>query len=66
MTEYVRTTIKLREDVYQTLKKEAGARNMSEKINELLMKMLYKEKKTLFGTMPETDLSDLRDHKDRL
>ena len=66
MTEYVRTTIKLREDVYQTLKKEAGAKNMSEKINELLMKMLYKEKKTLFGTMPETDLSDLRDHKDRL
>ena len=51
---------------YQTLKKEAGAKNMSEKINELLMKMLYKEKKTLFGTMPETDLSDLRDHKDRL
>jgi len=66
MTEYVRTTIKLREDVYQTLKKEAGAKNMSEKINEILMKMLYKEKKTLFGTMPETDLSDLRDHKDRL
>ena len=66
MTEYVRTTIKLREDVYQTLKKEAGAKNMSEKINELLMKMLYKEKKSLFGTMPETDLSDLRDHKDRL
>ena len=66
MTEYVRTTIKLREDVYQTLKKEAGAKNMSEKINEILMKMLYKEKKTLFGTMPETNLSDLRDHKDRL
>ncbi|MDW7727925.1 MAG: hypothetical protein SCH70_12595 [Candidatus Methanoperedens sp.] len=66
MTEYVRTTIKLREDIYQTLKKEAGARNMSEKINELLMKMLFKEKKTLFGTMPVTDLSDLRDHKDRL
>jgi predicted CopG family antitoxin len=66
MTEYVRTTIKLREDVYQTLKKEAGAKNLSEKINELLMKMLYKEKKSLFGTMPETGLSDLRDHEDRL
>ncbi|MCX9014497.1 MAG: hypothetical protein OIN89_06865 [Candidatus Methanoperedens sp.] len=66
MTEYVRTTIKLREDVYQTLKKEAGAKNLSEKINELLIKMLYKEKKSLFGTMPETGLSDLRDHEDRL
>ncbi len=66
MTEYVRTTIKLREDVYQTLKKEAGAKNISEKINEILIKILFKEKKSLFGTMPETDLSDLRDHEDRL
>jgi predicted CopG family antitoxin len=66
MTEYVRTTIKLREDVYQTLKKEAGVKNISEKINELLIKMLFKEKKSLFGTMQKTDLSDLRDHEDRL
>lgn len=65
MTEYVRTTIKLREDVYQILKKEAGAKNISEKINEILIKMLFKEKKTLFGTMSQTDLSDLRDHEDR-
>ena len=66
MTGYARMTIKLREDVYQTLKKEKSAKNLSEKINEILMKMLYKDKKSLFGTMPETDLSDLRDHKDRL
>ncbi len=66
MTEYVRTTIKLREDVYQTLKKEAGAKNISEKINEILIKMLFKDKKSLFGTMQKTDLSDLRDHEDRL
>lgn len=66
MTEYVRTTIKLREDVYQTLKKEAEVKNISEKINELLIKMLFKEKKSLFGTMQKTDLSDLRDHEDRL
>jgi len=66
MAEYVRTTIKLREDVYQTLKKEAGVKNISEKINEILIKMLFKEKKSLFGTMQKTDLSDLRDHEDRL
>ena len=65
MTEYVRTTIKLREDVYQTLK-EAGAKNISEKINEILIKSLFKEKKSLFGTMQKTDISDLRDHEDRL
>ncbi len=66
MTEYVRTTIKLREDVYQTLKKEAGAKNISQKLNEILVKLLFKEKKSLFGTMQKTDLSDLRDHEDRL
>ncbi|MDW7775884.1 MAG: hypothetical protein SCH39_06060 [Methanosarcinales archaeon] len=66
MIEYVRTTIKLREDVYQTLKKEAGPKNLSEKINDILMKTLFKEKKSLFGTMEKTDLSDLRDHEDRL
>jgi len=65
MTEYVRTTIKLREDVYQTLK-EAGVKNISEKINEILIKTLFKDKKSLFGTMQKTDLSDLRDHEDRL
>jgi predicted CopG family antitoxin len=66
MAKYVRTTIKLREDVYQTLKKEAGVKNISEKINEILIKMLFKNKKSLFGTMQKTDLSDLRDHEDRL
>ena len=65
MTEYVRTTIKLREDVYQTLK-EAGVKNISAKINEILIKTLFKEKRSLFGTMQKTDLSDLRDHEDRL
>lgn len=65
MTEYVRTTIKLREDVYQTLK-EAGVKNISEKINEILIKTLFKEKRSLFGTMQKTDLSDLRNHEDRL
>ncbi len=66
MAEYVRTTIKLREDIYQTLKKEAGIKNISQKINEILIKILFKEKKSLFGTMPKTNLSDLRDHEDRL
>ncbi|MCZ7402266.1 MAG: hypothetical protein O8C61_08595 [Candidatus Methanoperedens sp.] len=65
MTEYVRTTIKLREDVYRTLE-EAGAKNISEKINDILVKTLFKEKKSLFGTMQKTDISDLRGHEDRL
>ncbi len=63
---YVRTTVKLREDIYQVLKKEAGARGISEKINEILETRLVKRKKSLFGTMPKVDVSDLRDHKDRI
>ena len=42
---------------------------MSEKINEILYEALFKnknEKKSLFGTMKKTDISDLRDHEDRI
>jgi type I restriction-modification system DNA methylase subunit len=46
---------------YQALKKETGEEKMSEKINEILYKALFKEKKSLFGTMEKTDISDLRD-----
>ena len=62
---YVHTAIELREDIYQTLKKEVGEKEMSEKINELLYDALFK-KKSLFGTMEKTDISDLRDHEDRI
>jgi predicted CopG family antitoxin len=63
---HVRTTVKLREDIYQILKKEAGTKGMSKKINEILEARLIKKKKSLFGTMPKVDLSDLRDHEDRI
>ncbi len=63
---YVRTTVKLREDLYRRLKKEAGARGISEKINEILETRLLKKRKSLFGTMPKVDLKDLRDHEDRV
>ena len=39
---------------------------MSEKINEILYDALFKKKKSLFGTMKEADISDLRDHEDRM
>ena len=63
----VRTTIQLREDIYQKLKKEAG-KSISERINEILARELFKGKKrkSLFGTMPKTESSDLRDHEDRI
>ena len=63
---YIRTAIELREEIYRTLKKEVGEKEMSEKINEILYDALFKKKKSLFGTMKEADISDLRDHEDRI
>lgn len=63
---YVRTTLKLREDLYRRLKKEAGVRGISRKVNEILETKLLKKKKSLFGTMQQVDLRDVRDHKDRV
>jgi hypothetical protein len=45
---------------------EAGTKKVSEKINEILISTLFNERKSLFGTIAKTDLSDLRDHEDRL
>lgn len=59
-----KTTIILRDDVYQTLKEKAGARNISNEINKILIEYFGKTE-SMFGTMKKTGASDLRDHKDR-
>jgi hypothetical protein len=59
-----KTTIILRDDVYQTLKEKAGARNISTEINKILIDHFAKTE-SMYGTMKKTDISDLRDHKDR-
>jgi predicted CopG family antitoxin len=59
-----KTTVTLRDDVYQTLKEKAGARNISNQINKILIEYFAK-KESMFGTMKQTDITDLRDHKDR-
>ncbi len=59
-----KTTILLRDDIYQRLREEAGARNISSEINKILIEHFGKTE-SMFGTMKKTDLSDLRDHKDR-
>ena len=59
-----KTTITLRDDVYQTLKETAGARNISNQVNKILIEYFTK-KESMFGSMKKTDLTDLRDHKDR-
>lgn len=59
-----KTTITLRDDVYQTLKEKAGARNISSQINKILIDYFSKTE-SMFGTMKETALTDIRDHRDR-
>ena len=61
----VKTTVVLREDIYDILKKRYGARGMSKAINEILAEALLKGE-SMFGTMKETSLEDLRDHRDRI
>lgn len=60
-----KTTILLREDIYQALKERSGKRNISSLINEILVEYFAK-RESMFGTMKAVDTSDLRDHRDRL
>jgi predicted CopG family antitoxin len=50
-----KTTVILRDDVYQTLKEKAGARNISNQINQILIQHFAK-KESMFGVMKQTDL----------
>lgn len=60
-----KTTVLLREDVHQALKERAGERNVSGLINKILIEYFTK-KESMFGTMKATDISDLRDHRERI
>lgn len=61
---YVRTTISLREDVYEKLKRRGGT--LSEQVNEILIRELGKRDHSMFGTMKRVRLDDVRDHRDRV
>jgi predicted CopG family antitoxin len=58
-----KTTITLRDDVYQSLKEKAGVRNISNQVNKILVEYFSKTE-SMFGTMKKAELSDIRDHKD--
>lgn len=60
-----KTTVLLREDVYQYLREEAGGKKISDLINKILMEHFAK-KESMFGVMKPVDISDLRDHRERL
>jgi len=60
-----KTTVILRDDIYEVLKEKYGARGMSKAINEILAEALL-EGESMFGTMKKISAEDLRDHRDRI
>jgi hypothetical protein len=56
----MKTTVLLREELYEILRRRYGPGGISEAINAILAEALLKE--GMFGTMPKTSLKDLRDH----
>ena len=64
----MRTTIELRDDIYNLIIREHGKRKISVTINEILSKYFSQRRKDMFGADPwlkKADLSDLRDEHDR-
>ena len=60
---YVRTTIALREDLYQKLKRRGGS--LSDEVNDILAREFVKDH-ALFGSAKRTRRDDIRDHADRV
>lgn len=66
----MKTTVDLRDDVYQFISVQFGKRNISKKINEVLVEHIFgkKKQKSFFGQdkwLQKVDLKDLRDESDR-
>jgi len=61
----MKTTVTLREDLYEILKRKYGPRGLSEDINAILAEALL-QGESMFGTMEKASLRDLRDHRDRI
>jgi len=61
----LKTTVTLREDLYEILRRKYGPKGLSEAINTILAGVLLKGE-GMFGTMEKASLRDLRDHRDRV
>jgi len=60
----VKTTITLRDEVYEYLIKKFGRRKMSQAVNQVLMKQLFKPSKSMFGVDPWLTTRGLRDEEE--
>src|SRR5213078_1182328 len=59
-----RTTVLLREDVKDHLLRKVGPRGLSDAINEILARSLFRSKKTRFGADPWLTQKGLRDERE--
>ena len=59
----VKTTIVLKDEVYEYLVKKFGKRKISEVINQMLMKQFFKPFKSMFGVDPWLTTKNLRDEE---
>jgi len=57
----VKTTITLKDEIYEYLIKEFGRRKISDAINQALMKQLFKPVKGMFGVDSWLTTQNLRD-----
>ena len=60
----VKTTIILKDEVYEYLVKKVGRRKISETINSILMKQLFTCSKSMFGVDPWLTIEGLRDEEE--
>jgi hypothetical protein len=60
----VKTTIVLKDEVYEYLVKKFGKRKISEAINQMLMKQFFKPFKSMFGVDPWLTTKNLRDEEE--
>jgi len=60
----VKTTILLKDEIHEHLVKKVGRRRISETINRMLEKELFKPKKSMFGVDPWLTTKGLRDEKE--
>ena len=57
----VKTTIILKDEIYEQLVKKFGRRKLSKTVNEALMKELFKPVKSMFGVDSWLTTKNLRD-----
>ena len=60
----VKTTVLLREDVKDHLLRKVGPRGLSDAINAILAKALFRSKESLFGADPWLKTKGLRDERE--